>query len=182
MSKDLETWTPPQPTPSLRSWIESNQSTSSGCVTTWPDTQFDPLPEGVTGKIAVKNHRKPRIGSGTVHLEEATSEGWIFLELQEVGKWEIPTTPQGRLDERPKGKESSHQRSGLVGLPEKRTENTWGRGSLDNRRQLSQISHKSREALENRCLEVLRCSNASNVGFTGNSRSEEDTHRHHDDG
>ena len=79
------------------------------------------------------------------------------------------------------GIEYNIQRSGLGAVPDK-TENKWGRGPLDNSRQFSQGFHKSQGALENRCLEFLRCSDASNFGFTGYARSEEDTHSHHDDG
>ena len=50
------------------------------------------------------------------------------------------------------------------------------RGPLDKRRQPGQGSHKSQITLASRCLEFVRCSNASNVGFSGDARGEEDTH------
>ena len=88
--------------------------------------------------------------------------------------------PQGGLDICQMGKESSLPQSGLGGLPDE-TENTSGRSPTDNRVQLSHDYHESRDALANMCLELLRCSDALNVDFTGNTRREEDTDRQHDD-
>ena len=79
----------------------------------------------------------------------------------------------------PNGKESSLPQSGLGGLPDK-TENTSGRSPTANRVQLSHGYHESQDALAN-MVQLFRCSDALNVGFTGNSRDEEDTDRQHDD-